>query len=151
MSLSAPQLRPNKAATILYSIALLPIYIGGLVYSCLNQFMPYHAVAVGHEWHELETGTQMLILAALNGAGSLMLTMAMVMTLLLLIPYKKAERWALIALPLLGLSTMLIVLRSALLVDLNTPANPPWFVLIIIMVFIAIAAGLTAKPTNSTL
>lgn len=140
---------PRKSATIIYALALIPMYIGGIVYASLNQFMPYHAVAVGHEWQELETGTQMLILAALNGAGGLIFMVAIAMTALLLIPYKRRERWALYALPLLGISTMLIGLRSALLVDMNTPANPPWFVFIIVIALLCVAALLSFTPATA--
>ena len=63
----------KKASITFYILAILPMVAGGLVYSLRQQFMPYHAAAAGRAWEELDHGLQVLILACINGAGSLML------------------------------------------------------------------------------
>jgi hypothetical protein len=130
---------PSKLARNLYIAALTPMYIGGLVYTLIEKFMPYHAIAVGKSWGEIDSLLQVLIISALNAGGGLILCNAIAMTILLTIPFKRGELWASWAITSIGTATMLTVIRSAIHVDLNTPANPPWPVLIIVIVLLILA------------
>lgn len=123
----------KKLPLALYALALLPMYLGGIIYASTSQFMPYHAVAVGHDWQSLEPGIQTLILAALHAGGGLILIAAIVMSLILAIPFQQGHKWALNTVPIIGIGCMLIILRAAIYVDINTPAAPPWSVLVIII------------------
>ena len=125
--------RSKLIAMICHALAILPMLVGGLVYTMSQSYLPYHAVATSYAWHELTPGVQVLFQAMLNGAGSLMLLISITLILLLAIPFRQNERWCLWAIPLIGISAMLITIRSAVLVDLNTPANPPWLGLLIII------------------
>lgn len=126
------------AAIVCHSLAIFPMLVGGLVYTMSKSYLPYHATATNYAWHELTPGVQVLFQAMLNGAGSLMLLTALTLILLLAIPFRQNERWCFWAIPFIGISAMLITIRSAVLVDLNTPANPPWlWLLIIIGLFIS--------------
>lgn len=126
---------PRTVALICHSLAISPMLVGGLVYAIRDSYMSYHAAATTYSWQELEPGVQVLFRAMLNGAGSLMLLTALTLILLLMIPFRKNERWSLWAIPLIGISAILITLRAAVLVDLNTPANPPWEWLLLVIVF----------------
>jgi hypothetical protein len=107
--------------------------LGGLAYAIRDSYLPYHAAATTYAWQELEPGVQTLFLAMLNGAGSLMLLTALTLILLLIIPFRQNDRWCFWAIPLIGISAMLTTIRAAVLVDLNTPANPPWLGLLIVI------------------
>ncbi|MBL4900645.1 MAG: hypothetical protein JKX76_13610 [Colwellia sp.] len=128
----------KTVALICHSLAILPMLVGGLVYAIRDRYMSYHAAATTYAWQDLEPGVQVLFQAMLNGAGSLMLLTALTLILLLMIPFKQNEKWSFWAIPLIGISAILITLRAAMLVDLNTPANPPWeWLLLVIILFIS--------------
>ncbi|MFT7007665.1 MAG: hypothetical protein ACJAXJ_002194 [Colwellia sp.] len=123
----------KTAALVCHSLAISPMLLGGLVYAIRDSYLPYHAAATTYAWHELEPGVRTLFLAMLNGAGSLMLLTALTLILLLIIPFRQNQRWCFWAIPLIGISAMLTTIRAGVLVDLNTPANPPWLGLLIVI------------------
>jgi len=125
----------KTAALVCHSLAISPMLLGGLVYAIRDSYLPYHAAATTYAWQELEPGVQTLFLAMLNGAGSLMFLTALTLILLLIIPFRQNDRWCFWAIPLIGISAMLITIRAAVLVDLTTPANPPWQWLFIVIGF----------------
>jgi len=123
----------KTSAMLCHGLAISPMLIGGMVYSIRDSYMPYHAAATTYQWHELEPGIQVLFRAMFNGAGSLMLLTALTLILLLSIPFRQNQRWSLWAIPLIGIGAMLTTIRGAVLVDLNTAANPPWLGLLVII------------------
>ncbi|PCH97667.1 MAG: hypothetical protein COB83_01740 [Gammaproteobacteria bacterium] len=125
--------RSKTAAMICHGLAIFPMLMGGLVYALRDSYMSYHAAATNYDWQELKPGMQMLFRAMLNGAGSLMLLIALILILLLFIPFRASERWSFWAIPLIGISAILIPLRAAVLIDLNTHANPPWLWLLLVI------------------
>ncbi|WP_114326063.1 hypothetical protein [Candidatus Colwellia aromaticivorans] len=137
----------KTAALICHSLAISPMFVGGLVYAIQNSYMSYHAAATNHSWHELSPGVQILFRAMLNGSGSLMLLTALTLILLLIIPFKQDQRWCFWAIPLIGISAMLITIRAAVEIDLMTPGDPPWeWLLLVIGLFIS---GLFLSLKNS--
>jgi hypothetical protein len=123
----------KKASFFCHVLAILPLLIGGLVYALRDTYLPYHAAATSHDWQTLEPGVQVLFKAMLNGAGGLMLLTSFILIVLLIIPFRQNERWSFWAIPLIGISAMLITIRAAVFVDVNTPANPPWLALLIVI------------------
>lgn len=123
----------KTAAMVCHSLAISPMLVGGLVYATRDSYLPYHAAATTYAWNELAPGVQTLFIAMLNGAGSLMLLTALTLILLLIIPFRQNERWCFWAIPLIGISAILITVRAAVLVDLTTAANPPWQWLFIVI------------------
>lgn len=123
----------KTAAMVCHSLAISPMLVGGLVYAIRDSYLPYHAAATTYAWNELAPGVQTLFIAMLNGAGSLMLLTALTLILLLIIPFRQNERWCFWAIPLIGISAILITVRAAVLVDLTTAANPPWQWLFIVI------------------
>jgi len=116
----------KTAALICHCVAILPMLVGGLIYTLSSSYMSYHAQATSQTWQQLAPGVQVLFQAMLNGAGSLMLLTSLIMILLLAIPFKKNEKWSFVAIPAIGISALLITIRAAVLVDYHTSANPPW-------------------------
>ncbi len=139
----------HRIARNLYIAALTPMTIAGLIYAVIKEFMPYHADAVGRSWSELDQPLRVLIIAALNADGGLILCNALAMTILLTIPFKRGELWASWAITAIGSATMLTVLRSAIHVDLKTPANPPWFILLIVIALFFAALYLSVKSSKT--
>lgn len=133
---------------ICHSLAILPMFAGGLVYAISNSYMSYHAAATNYAWHELTPGVQILFRAMLNGAGSLMLLTALTLILLLTIPFRLNERWSFWAIPLIGIGAILTTIRAAIFVELNTPANPPWLWLLPVIGLFICGLFLSYKNTD---
>ena len=130
--------QPSMLARNLYIAALTPMMIGGLVYAVAWEFMPYHAEAVQRAWSDVDAPMQVLLISTLNACGSLLLCVTLAIIFLLSIPFRRGELWASWAMTSLGIASMLAVIRSALHVDLQTAANPPWpLLLVIIGLFLA--------------
>lgn len=108
-----------------YFLAGLGSFAFGVVYMTRSQFMPYHAKAIEKEWDETEPKIQLLILALMRVAGSGMLSAGVMSFILLIIPFRNHESWAIYTLPILGLMTVLTTLYVTNKVKKNTPASPP--------------------------
>jgi len=138
----------KTAAMICHSLAIFPMLVGGLIYTLSNSYMSYHAEATSQTWQQLAPGVQVLFQAMLNGAGSLMLLTSLIMILLLAIPFRKNERWSILAIPVIGISALLITIRAAILVDFNTSANPPWLWLLPLIALFVIGLILSFKRAD---
>jgi len=88
--------------------------------------MPYHAVAVGKTWAEVEPNFQILIIALMKVLGGGFLATGVAMVILLLKAFIKEYRWSFWAIPLIGLIAGFTSLFVTIHVTLNTPASPPW-------------------------
>ena len=125
--------RLKTAAIICHGLAITPMLIGGLIYALRDSYFSYHAAATSYTWDELAPGIQILFRAMLNGAGSLMLLIALTLILLLMIPFRQNQRWCFWAIPLIGISTILITIRAGISVELNSSSNMPWPWLLIVV------------------
>ncbi|MEC4817368.1 MAG: hypothetical protein SAK29_29460 [Scytonema sp. PMC 1069.18] len=86
--------------------------------------MSYHAVAVEREWSAVDPNFQILILALMKVAGGAWLATAGAMIVLLFKPFREGERWALWAIPAVGLTVTATSLYVTLYVAANTSATP---------------------------
>lgn len=112
---------------ILYlMVILLSLAFAGM-YLLRSEFMPYHAVAIGVAWPDLQPRFQSLFLALMRVCGGGWLAAAVAMAVLLYIPFRRNEGWSRWAVPLVGLSAAIPTLYATLLVKARTPASPPWF------------------------
>ena len=118
--------------------ALASAVIGGM-YLLSPKIAPYHQDALGLPWTSLDPELQTLLLALMKGAAAGALTAALGILLLLLIPFRRGEGWARWAIPALGLTEAIPALCCALYVERNTPASPPWPV--IVMGLLLLVAG----------
>lgn len=121
----ARSLRRRVAAWIYTGIAI-PSLALGTIYLFRPTFMPYHAVALGKEWAELDAATQVLIKALMEVAAGGWLALGALMLLLVAFPIRRGERWARWAAPAATLLFYVPTLLATLSVQQQTPASPPW-------------------------
>ena len=127
MNASRPDrsLRHRVAAWIYTGIAI-PSLVLGAIYLFRPTFMPYHAVALGKDWAELDAATQALIKALMEVAGGGWLALGTLLLFLVAFPIRRGERWARWAAPTASLLFYVPTLLATLSVLQQTPASPPW-------------------------
>jgi hypothetical protein len=117
-------------------LAMVAIGITGLIYLFRSQFMPYHAIAVGKTWSEIDPAFQTLLLALIRAYGGAMTATALAMGILLFIPFRQGVLWVRWVVPSIGLIATIPTVYSGLSVALNTPAKPPWKGVLLVMVLL---------------
>jgi hypothetical protein len=115
---------------------MVAIGITGLIYLFRSQFMPYHAIAVGKTWSQIDPAFQTLLLAFIRGSGGAMIATASAIGILLFIPFRQGMLWVRWAIPAVGLVATIPALYVTLSVARNTPAKPPWKGVLLIMVLL---------------
>ena len=119
--------RLQKWAMLCHSIAMLLLAGFGVIYLFKTEFMPYHAIAVGRSWAEIDAGLQLLLLALMKVAGGGWLATAIAIGVLLAWPFRAGLRWSYWAIPAIGLVAALSSLFVTIYMANHSPANPPWF------------------------
>ncbi len=142
-SLPARSLRRRVAAWI-YAGMAIPSFVLGATYLFRPTFMPYHAVALGKDWAEVDPATQVLIKALMEVAGGGWLALGTLTLLLVAFPIRRGERWARWALPAASLLFYVPTLLATLSVLQQTPATPPWYGNLLVCVAAALALILDA-------
>ncbi len=122
-----------KVAFGCHSLAILITAASGVIYLFRTQFMPYHAVALGKSWADIDQALQVLLLALMKGVGGGFLATAVAIGILLVVPFRQGVFWARWAIPVIGLVVALPTLYAGASVALNTPATPPWIRVLFIM------------------
>ncbi|HCF60581.1 MAG TPA: hypothetical protein DFS52_21605 [Myxococcales bacterium] len=95
--------RALKLAVGCHLVVALGAAAMGLVYLFSPRFMPYHAQVTGADWEAIPAGTQRLILAFQRGSGVAVIACALALFVLTLVPLRRGERWAMRAVPAVGL------------------------------------------------
>jgi hypothetical protein len=139
----------GKAAAVSYSIVALISLVLGSIYLFSPQFMPYHADALGTAWAALEPAEQTLILALMRVAGGGWVAVGITLAVLVAVPFRQGQAWAVWLLPLLGLVFYLPNLYATVRVTLDTPATAPWYGNLAGIV--ALLVGYALCPTADTL
>ena len=139
-----------KVAFCCHLLAILGLAIVGLIYLFRSEFMPYHAVAVGRNWAEVESPFQILILALVKAFGGTNFSTALSMGILLFIPFRQGIQWARWAIPAIGYAAELPSLYVTLTVTLNTPATPPWKAVVLVMVLLLIGLILSLESGENS-
>lgn len=135
-----------KAAFGCHLLVLLSIAAVGVVYLFRTEFMPYHAIAVGRNWAQVDPAYQILFLAAIRALGGAWIATALAMGILLFIPFRQSMRWARWAVPAVGLVVELTALYVTLSVALNTPATPPWMGAAFAVLLLVVGFLLSLEP-----
>ena len=115
-----------KVTFFCYLLAALLLAAFGVTYLFRSSFLPYHAVAVGRSWTEVEPAFQSLILNLMKVVGGGFLGTAFAMIILLFKALRKGQQWSFWAIFIMGLIASLTSLYATINVGLNTPASPPW-------------------------
>ena len=118
---------PARAAICLYAVAVLGTLYPGVVYLSRSEFMPYHARAAGLPWPAIAAGVQTLLLGLMRTTGIGAVTLGVALAMLLWIPCRRGEQWALRLLPALVLLYHGGLLAEMRWVAAATHAQPPWF------------------------
>ncbi|MFH1808951.1 MAG: hypothetical protein ABIJ09_09420 [Pseudomonadota bacterium] len=115
-----------------HGLVVLGLALAGLRYGLATQPMPYHLELLGRRWPEIPLPTQTLLLALLHGAGAAMFAGSLALGVLLAIPWRRGERWAGHAVPVLaaaGLAPLLVI--TAQLREMG--ARTPWWLVALAM------------------
>ena len=113
------------AAFICHLAAYLMAVAFALRYLATQRFMPYHRAAIGHDWERLAHGMRVAIVGMLKIVGGGMLAAAAGGLLIVLIPLRAGEAWALYGAPLPGLCLGLPTLYATLYIRRETGAPTP--------------------------
>ena len=117
-------------------IALAAVGVG-LRYLLSSRIMPYHQLALGVPWDDLAPRERLLLLALLKGIGLCALVTGLVVGTLLIVPFRRGERWARWAIAGLCLTTLVPAACIAVSLAAATGAATPWPILVagIVQVF----------------
>ena len=121
-----PQGGRHRIAAFLYVTTAFASLVLGAIYLLRDSFMPYHAVALGKTWGELDPATQTLLKALMEVAAGGWLALGALVLLLVAFPIRRGERWARFAAPAALLLFYVPTLLATLSVLGQTPASPPW-------------------------
>ncbi len=126
----------TKTAFWLYLMAILLFGFSGMVYLCRFEFMPYHAVATGTAWADVDPQFQLLLLGGIRLLGAAWIATAAAMGIVLFIPFRQGIQWARWSVPVPGLIAGLPALYVTISVTVNTPATAPWIGIVIFLLLL---------------
>ncbi len=118
--------RSHGVASALYAGTAFVSLGLGAIYMFRDSFMPYHGVALGQRWVDLDPATQVLLKALMEVAAGGWFALGVLVLLLVAIPIRRGERWARLAAPAALLLFYVPTLIATASVALQTPASPPW-------------------------
>jgi hypothetical protein len=114
-----------------YFLAILILAAFGVTYFFRNEFLPYHAIAVGMPWAEVAPSFRVLIIALMRGVGGACLAVVVLELVLLFVPFRQGVAWARWAITTGGLVVSAGALYAMIYVALNKPAKPPWIAVVV--------------------
>lgn len=129
----------EKIAFVLYMINGLICIIFGFRYLFCDTIMPYHQQAIGMKWTELEPGLQVLLNGLIKMTASCFFILGITTFVLLIIPFRRGERWAGWFIPALAFFWLGFGLYVPINIALKTQASTPWPASIVGLVFTVIA------------
>lgn len=129
-----------RAAFWSYVIVVVAILGTGVIYFTTSRFLPYHAQAFGQPWDAAPERTRALYLVMVKAIGAPTFVAGAAIALVLVFPWRRRERWALIAVPVLALAWTLPMLVIALSVHASTGAATPWPVLVVLVAVTCVGA-----------
>ena len=119
----------NKAVKIICIIIFWITTIAGFIFAAMYlfrpEFMPYHEVAIGKPWNEMNEEYRVLIIALMRVSGGGWLATAVGMLLLLLIPFRKGRYWSYFGIPTIGLAALVPTFLATIIVKTRSAAVPP--------------------------
>jgi hypothetical protein len=134
-----------------YALVALVMLSMASAFLTATEFFPYHAVASGIEWKNVEPGLQTVLLAVFRICGAGWVTVGVALVLLIVFPFgKRDEGWSYVAIPLLSLIFWGITFGTTVQVAMTTPATPPWrgsLICISVTLLSAVLAWLSRRRT----
>ena len=117
----------RKLAAGIYAINGVVSVALGWTYLLRDEFMPYHAVAVGTEWAALDEPVRILVGSLMDVAGGAWAATGIILLALVAFPFRRGDRWARWTIPAGFVLLYAPMLYAILTVMASTPAVPPWY------------------------
>lgn len=119
----------------------------GIGFLLRSEFTSYHGAAAGVPWAQVPENFQVVILALTKLAGGLWVAFTLCIFVLLFVPFRRGERWAQGAVPLLMLAQYVAPMPAMLHLTTNSPSTPPWTLTIACMLvtLVAFLVSLTGR------
>jgi len=141
----------EKIAFGLYLSNCLICLIFGVRYLFCDTFMPYHEEAIGMKWAELSMGLQVFINSSVKMTAGGFFVVGTTVIVLLVIPFRKGERWAKWFIPGLSLLYLCFALYVPINIALKTQASTPWpgsVAAMVIMIIAFFLSGAVSKQSD---
>ena len=135
---------PMRILFYAYLMTMPILLIFGFTYLLRSKFMPYHAVATGLAWEQVPSGIQFVFIAMMRVIGGSFIALVIVVTTILVIPFKQGYRWAHYCVPITGIACAGSSLYATAQLKLQTGANAPWIAALIPVVVYVIGLIITA-------
>ena len=116
----------DTIAVLLYALPTVGLFLQGLLYLTTPVFMPYHADALATPWDDLPPHHQGFVLGVIKGMGAGSVGVTLALAVLLIVPFRRGDRWARWAVPLVGGVFTALTAYAAYTIDTRTPADTPW-------------------------
>ena len=133
-------------AFLCHAVGILTMAGFGLTYLLRRQFMPYHGMALGKSWSDVPKEVQVLTLALMRSSGAATFALAVLEAVVLLIPFRAGAVWALWAIPTSGIVLSVGALYAMRMVAANTPAKPPYVLVLLGLGFGLLGLALSLAP-----
>jgi hypothetical protein len=131
--------RRHKIGFGIYLLVAIMTIAWGCLYFFSHEMMPYHKQAIGKNWAELDRGVQVIVLALMEAVGAGQLTLGFIILVLLLIPFRRGERWVNWGLFIGGIVFSGLGYFITFKVQLGTNASTPWYLMLLFMALILFA------------
>jgi len=131
---------------LIHTLPTVGLLLQGLLYLTTPTFMPYHAEALGVEWHELSPSHQGFVLGVIRGMGAGSFSVSLALLLILVGPFRRGERWAFRAVPSIGIAFTTLTAYAAHTIDVRTPASTPWRETLALAAAYALGAAIASRP-----
>jgi len=119
-----------KALKIVIMISYQIVAALGLVFAFMylfrGEFMPYHSVAVGRSWAEVDPAMQVLVLALMRVSGGGWLALSFALIFFSILTYRRNNIKLDLAGLIIGWSILIPTLYATLYIRSHSPADPPW-------------------------
>lgn len=113
-------------AGALHTVPTAGLFLQGVLYLTTPTFMPYHADALATTWDDLPPHHQGFVLGVVKGMGAGSVGVTLALAVLLIVPFRRGDRWARWAVPLIGGVFTALTAYAAYTIDTRTPADTPW-------------------------
>ena len=139
-----------KIAFVLNILVSLALIAFSLRYLLSSQIMPYHLQVIGRSWNDLDPRLQMMLLGFLRLGGLGMVSTGVSIGVLTLFPFRRGQKWAIRAIPLIGLIFYAPIAYGARALHYSTQASTPWKGVAIMSAILIAAYLLTIKSAEGT-
>lgn len=149
MPLAAMRVHRISWSLLVNGAPTVGLLLQGLLYLTTSTFMPYHADALAVTWDQLPAHHQGFVLGVIRGMGAGSVAVSLALLILLFIPFRRREKWALWAVPLIGVTFTILTAYAAYTIDARTPASTPWRQTLVLTAAYAVGALIAFWPRRS--